>query len=678
MLNTIGTLTPGAFYRFETNAAGQLISFNLSARLARWGEIPENSLDGSAELLFSKIPEPQCYKLKDQIAQSHDTLSDLRCVFTFRTERYGEVWLETRARPKRINDSVTQWKGFVFSISAIQQKYQRLMYEEGLAHSILDNMLDAIITTDEHGIITYVNNVTSQMFGYRQPELVGKNITVLMPSQDRHLHDGYLAAYKVTHQPHIIGHTRRLEAVDRKGRAIPIELRVCEVDSHGQFKFMGVIRDLRPTARFKAQMEDLQQQDATTGLLNRDGLIKAMSSSLSTCILGDIRHFTLVSIDVDDFHLINDGFGVAAGDQVIGTIGKRLSKVEGIAAARIHKDEFALLLEDRTTSYSIAMLIRQLTKILETPIEVGEHSISFRLSFGVCLFDSNHATSASELLRQSQSALSNAKSGARGGFWLYDPLTSEDTRASAIIDQKLKAEHFINELHLVFQPQFDWRQEIVGYEALVRWETENRVIFPDQFIPIAERNGAIIAIGNWVVEQACALIAQLNTDAFATSKRLSINISPKQFRHPRFVETIKHTIAKYGIDPRLLRLELTERLLIESVGEVVEKMHTLNDIGVSFSLDDFGTGFSSLSYLSNLPLAELKIDRSFVTDLKPSTNNYQIVQTIISLSKSLGLDVIAEGVETSEEHQLLQQMGCHFYQGYFFAQPTRWEVLHKV
>lgn len=249
---------------------------------------------------------------------------------------------------------------------------------------------------------------------------------------------------------------------------------------------------------------------------------------------------------------------------------------------------------------------------------------------------------------------------------------------TTVIDQQLKSATLARELYLVFQAQFTSRDEIIGYEALLRWKNQGTQILPDQFIPLAERNGAIIEIGDWLVEEACQFIAN-NRQCFASAnKRLSINISPKQFRQSTFVGTIIAALSKYKVDPKLLRLELTERLIIENVGGVIDKMVALNALGVTFSLDDFGTGFSSLAYLSKLPLAELKIDKSFVTNLQPHTNNYQIVRAIISLSASLGLDVIAEGVETQREHSLLKKLGCGCYQGYLFARPTEMQYLPDI
>lgn len=555
-------------------------------------------------------------------------------------------------------------------VSATQQAQQQVDRSAELANLILDNMLDAIVTTDRDGVIMYANSVTSTLFGYNPSELVGQNINILLPRQQRAAHDRYIHEYHQHGKQRVIGHNRRLEAVDKQGNTLPIELRVCELKSHPNFQFMGAIRDLRPTLSTTQKIEAMQHQDSATGLLNRDGLIQALAQALNVCITDAPQHFALISVDIDDFHLINEGFGIEAGDLVIKEVGRRFSGFNTLACARIHKDEFALLIEGRKDTQHLSELINRLRSKAEAPVCIAGKPISFRFSAGACLFDSTHTASASELVHQSQSALGVAKAEARGELWLYDPLVSEGSKQSALIDQKLKSTGFLDELYLVFQPQFNRHRELVGYEALVRWAHQGQQIYPDEFIPIAERNGAIIDIGDWLVEEACRFLSNDGAKGLSADKRLSINISPKQFQHPHFVDKIKQAISFYQVDAKRLHLELTERLLIESVVDVVEKMHALNRIGITFSLDDFGTGYSSLSYLSKLPLSELKIDKSFVTNLQPSTSNYQIVEAIISLARSLGLNVIAEGVETEKEYALLEQLGCHCYQGYLFAKPV--------
>lgn len=678
MFNKVAALTPGAFFRFEVTASGQLSFYNLSDKIEAIAGLKRKELEHCSDNLFNRIPESYRKQLFADINQSSSSLADLHSLFPIHTEHRGEIWLDARARPKRGGKGITRWLGFVFDVTETQTIYHQTANQAQLAHFILDNMLDAIVTTDEHGVIDYINNVTSDIFGHSPSELVGKNINVLLANHHRKAHDHYLADYQRTGEQHIIGHNRRLEAVDKDGRTVPIELRVSEFENGAGICFMGVMRDLRPSASIKRQLKQAQQHDPTTGLLNRDGFIQALGHALNTCITGDVRYFALLSIDIDDFDLINKGFGINAGDSVITTVAERLQALGAIAAARIHKDEFALLIEISSETASVNGFLDSMRKYAEKVVNIGWQQISFHFSVGISLFDSTHTASASELLHQSQSALRFAKKEARGGFWVYDPLVSADSKLTAIIDQKLKSATLSNELYLVFQPQFINQREITGYEALLRWENQGIQIPPDQFIPLAERNGSIIEIGDWLVEEACRILGANNHWFLAANKRLSINISPKQFRQPNFVGTIQRALSKYKVDPKLLRLELTERLLIESVGEVVDKMLALNKLGVTFSLDDFGTGFSSLSYLSKLPLAELKIDKSFVNNLQPNTGNYQIVQAVISLSKSLGLDVIAEGVETQEEYSLLKALGCHCYQGYLFARPTRLEALPEI
>lgn len=548
----------------------------------------------------------------------------------------------------------------------------RLTQQTNLANFILDNMLDAIVTTDRFGTIRYANSVLHILLGYEQRALIGQNVRVIMPSHYRVQHPQYMADYNRTKQVHVIGHTRRLEVQDKSGRLIPVELRVSECKGVDDFHFLGVLRDLRQLIEKDRKIEQIVYRDLLTGLLNRNGLTQALSAILDPGLISERGRYTLLSLDIDDFHLINGGFSSDVADCVLVTTAKRLKQINNLAVARVTKDEFAILLPGALSDTLNAARYEQLKSMLEQPIFVAENKISIRVTGGACCF-STDTLSGVEIVRRSQAALGLAKREDRNGLCFYDPDRADSQRTSAGIDQRLKSSDYLDELYLVFQPQFHSTQGLIGYEALIRWQVGSEFIPPDHFIPIAEHNGTIIEIGDWLIEQACEFLRR-----YPKAKRLSINISPRQFQQSDFADQVIEKLREHGIEPSRLHLELTERLLIESVGDVVEKMNTLSLAGITFSLDDFGTGYSSLAYLGKLPLAELKIDKSFIHGLVLNSGNYRIVEAIISLAKSLGLNVIAEGVETEQEHLLLQTIGCHTYQGYLFARPVRMTEIMRI
>jgi len=313
---------------------------------------------------------------------------------------------------------------------------------------------------------------------------------------------------------------------------------------------------------------------------------------------------------------------------------------------------------------------KKIIATLVQPYQLGQHQYSGTPSIGATLI-SDHKLKIDELLKQADIAMYQAKSDGRNALRFFDPKMQQSINARATLEEELHKAVTNQEFRLHYQIQVDSSGHPLGAETLIRWQHPERgVVSPVHFIPLAEECGLIIPIGQWVLETACAQLKSWQPKALTRDLVLAVNISATQFHQAEFVDQVNATILRHALDPTRLKLELTESLLLDDIEQVIVTMNALKMIGIKFSLDDFGTGYSSLQYLKQLPLDQLKIDQSFVRDLVSSHSEKVIVRTIIAMAKSLNFDVIAEGVETEDQRQILFNNGCNNYQGYLFSKPV--------
>ena len=365
------------------------------------------------------------------------------------------------------------------------------------------------------------------------------------------------------------------------------------------------------------------------------------------------------------------------GDLLLTSIAERLGECvrEEDTLARIGGDEFVIILEglseqNITAASQTTEICHKILAAMSRAFKLKNIQYNCSASIGVVLFNDPSATT-SEIMKQADIAMYQAKVAGRNTMRFFDPTMQEEILKRAKLENELfeavKHYHF----KLFYQIQVNHLQQPIGAEALIRWlHPQKGIITPVEFIPYAEESGLILAIGSWVIETACQQLKQWQTHPATKALTISINVSSKQFRQPEFIDQVIDTINKYDINPSRLKMELTESLLLDDIGNTIVQMHALGKLGIQFSLDDFGTGYSSLQYLKKLPLYQLKIDRSFVGDLITDKSDQSIVKTIISMAESLGFSVIAEGVETIEQQQFLQREGCLHYQGYLFGKPV--------
>ena len=431
-------------------------------------------------------------------------------------------------------------------------------------------------------------------------------------------------------------------------------------------------RQAQETIRYQALYDEL------TDLPNRRLLLERLAQEMSR----SKRHGhmgAVLFLDLDHFKKINDSLGHRVGDTVLQAVAKRIRRrlrQEDIAS-RLGGDEFVVLIPEVGDSPDLAAanteyLALELRELFREPFIVDDHRLHLSASVGIALFPMEHED-PEDLLQQADVAMYSAKELGRDNIQLFLP------SMQAAVDRRLEIERDLRraigggELELYYQPQVLACGRIVGAEALVRWNHPTRgMISPADFIDIAEETGLIYQLGDWVLRRACEQLAYLGRDS---ELHVSVNISPKQFREADFVARVRSILFETGVPPEMLTLEITESLVIDDIEQTVQRMRNLKTLGVSFSMDDFGTGHSSLAYLKRLPLDAIKIDQSFVRDIESDPNDAVIVETIIVMSHHLGLEAIAEGVETAGALAFLRSKGCHRFQGYLFGRPEPFDNL---
>ncbi|MDD2845909.1 MAG: EAL domain-containing protein [Rhodoferax sp.] len=436
-----------------------------------------------------------------------------------------------------------------------------------------------------------------------------------------------------------------------------------------------IYHDVTDLRRASAEIEILAFYDPLTGLANRRLLLDRLGQAAST-VARSGNMGAVLYLDLDHFKVLNDTQGHELGDQLLRQVAQRLQAGlrDSDTVARLGGDEFVVILTDLAPDSQEAAAQAQrvgekLLFSLGLPYTLGEHVHHGSCSIGATLFGHKHQ-SAAELLKQADIAMYQVKGQSGNGLCFFDPQMQTLISWRAQLEADLQVALGQNQLALHYQPQFARDGSMVGAEALLRWQHPERgMVSPGEFIPVAEESGLIVLIGQWVLRTACQQLAAWQSDPVRAQLQVAVNVSARQFRQRDFVQQVIEVMQATGIRPHLLKLELTESLVLDNVDDTIDKMHQLRTKGVRFSVDDFGTGYSSLAYLSRLPLHQLKIDQSFVRNLGIHPNDDVIVQTIIGMAGNLGLEVIAEGVETLEQKEFLERYGCELYQGYLLGRP---------
>lgn len=568
----------------------------------------------------------------------------------------------------------------LFCMDADMSSLVRAEAELRIAAAAFESQQGMFIT-DAQGVILRVNQAFTLTTGYSAEEAVGQ--TPRLIRSDYHP----AAYYEAMWQSLLDTGFWQGEIWNRRksGEVYANWITITAVrDEKGQIThYVSSQIDITQRKDAEAQIMHLAFYDPLTRLPNRrlllDRLQQAIAASARNQSVG-----ALLFIDLDNFKTLNDTLGHDVGDRLLQQVAERLTACirKNDTVARLGGDEFLVMLEDLSQSQPEAATQaeaagRKILDALNQIYQIDNHKYLGSVSIGVTLFSKQ--ANVDELMKQADLAMYEAKSSGRNSLRFFDLEMQKAVTLRAELLNGLQEALREQQFRLYYQPQVDHEGHITGAEALVRWDRPGvGLVSPVEFIPVAEESGLIKPLGFWVLETACSQLADWALKPESAALTLSVNVSSVQFNCADFVEQVLEVLHKTGANAQQLKLELTESLLVEKVDEVIAKMSALKAHGVGFSLDDFGTGYSSLAYLRRLPLDQLKIDRSFVRDLLDDPNSAAIAQTIIDLSQTMGLSVIAEGVETEIQRVLLASLGCHAYQGYLFGRPLPIDQLQEL
>ena len=530
-----------------------------------------------------------------------------------------------------------------------------------------------VMITDSAVKIIEVNSAFTRTTGYQSEEVFGENPHVL--ASGRHDHEFFQEMWSDIES---VGHWEGEIWNRRKnGEVYPAWLNIDSVlDENGKVQYyVGMLSDISKRKEAEAQIHQLAFYDPLTQLPNRRLLLERLHQAFGTSARSG-QHGAVLFLDLDNFKTLNDTKGHEIGDLLLAEVAKRLNACvsDGDTVARLGGDEFVVVLESLSAVADEAaaeadMVAERIRAQLSLPYRLANRDYRTTPSIGIVLFSGN-LQSLDDVMKYADTAMYQAKTAGRNAIRFYDPVMQAAVEARADLEEELRHALELHQLCLYYQIQMDSRNRPRGAEVLLRWQHPERgLIAPSQFIPLAEESGLIVPIGLWVLQTACTQLKTWRNDKLTRDLTLAVNVSAKQFRSPNFVAQVQRTVVESGAKPALLKLELTESIVLENVEDTIAKMRELKLFGVSFSMDDFGTGYSSLQYLKQLPLDQIKIDQSFVRDIVTDTNDAAIVQTIIAMGEVLGLNVIAEGVETEAQREFLDSRGCHSFQGYLFGRP---------
>lgn len=532
--------------------------------------------------------------------------------------------------------------------------------------SIVDHNMDAIFSIAMDGKILESNPAAVKLTGFHEQQLVGSSIYELVSDLD---FAGFKALVENT------GSGQSLESLDcrfihRKGHLLTLHIKTVPIIVFGEIKGIYVIiRDISEQSKNVEMIKYMAFHDQLTGLLNRRALLDKLNEQLFSPSRLE-KEFALISIDLDRFKYLNDSLGHLVGDEILKKAAARLLECQNdhCLVFRQGGDEFIILLLD-TTRKAATFFAQRIMSMFKRSFYFNSQEYYISPSIGISMYP-NDGKDAETLLKNADEALYRVKERGRAHFQFYRTSMNSSLTNILSIETHLRKAIEKKELSLYFQPQVDLMTgEATSFEALLRWNSkELGPISPGVFIPLAEDTGLIVPIGNWVIETACRQIKKWNRQGYQ-GFRIAINISPKQLQQPNFPSFLKAAMERHSINPACLEIEITESSM-QNTEEAAPVLKSVKSIGVTVSVDDFGTGYSSLSYLKKFPIDVLKIDQSFVKDISENAKDAAIASAIIHLGKSLGVEVIAEGIETAGQAEFLAMEGCHKAQGFYFARPV--------
>ncbi len=544
-----------------------------------------------------------------------------------------------------------------------------------LSHAVMD-IKDSIYFTDMKDMIIYVNDAFCRTYGYREEEIVGKNASVLWDKETEN-------EYRLSIFPKALRGGLKGEFLHRKqdGSLFPVLLSraLIKDERKNDIALAGIVRDITERKMIEQQFQSLAHYDSLTSLPNRAHMIERLSQSL---VQARWNNFTLalLFIDLDNFKKINDTLGHDTGDKMLKEVALRLIECvrDSDTVARMGGDEFMIILPKITRAQDAAIIAQRIIDSLISPFNLDRQECSIGASIGISQFPID-GDDYETLVKNADIAMYKAKEIGKNNYQFYNSAMNVAAFEHLVLENKLRKAVEKDEFLLHYQPQIDLKtNKIVGVEALIRWKDpeSEELIYSGQFIPLAEETGLIMSIGEWLLQTACRQNKAWQ-DAGYSPMNMAINMSGRQFKQQKIVKMISDELEKTGLDPKYLELELTESILLQT--EVTSGiLESFADLGIKLSIDDFGTGYSSLSYLKKLPINNLKIDQSFIRGISKNASDREIIKAIITMSHSLNIKVIAEGVEYENQLNFLCELGCDMAQGYLFCYPVPAEKLSEL
>ena len=593
--------------------------------------------------------------------------SSFNVICRFRHYSKGWIWINSRGRvvERDANNNPLRIAGASKDVSA-NREFEN---ESRIALEVVKSMSEAVAVVDLEFHFVSINPAFSRITGYTHEDIVGKSRTMMNSSQ----HDRTMYS-DIQKQIFDTGHWSGEVWQKRKDQGeFLCFMEVSEVlDANGhRSHFVAVVNDITDTKRIEQELMHLANYDSLTGLPSRPLLIEKLSKAIINARRNQNR-VALLFLDLDNFKNINDSLGHTAGDRLLVVVAQRLLAAtrEFGMVARLSGDEFVVLLERADSDQQIRDCAMRILAQFNNPILLNDNqAANLTGSIGVSIFP-DHAQTPTELLKFADIAMYQAKNEGRNTVQYFNEEMDAKSRHRAQLLGALKMALIRDEFELHFQPRLNLdTNQIVSVEALLRWDSKDMgKVTPDVFIPLAEESGQIIEIGEWVLKEAIRTLSQWHALGLNYIS-MSINVSALQLLRSKLSIQISELLKQYSIPEYCIELEITESMVLSQNAQPLANLWALKDLGVTLSLDDFGTGYSSLSYLKQLPIDTLKIDKSFIREIGPNLNDNTLVQTIIALGHSLGMVMIAEGVETLEHLQVLKDFGCDEIQGYWLARP---------
>ncbi|MBW3570394.1 MAG: EAL domain-containing protein, partial [Gemmatimonadetes bacterium] len=537
--------------------------------------------------------------------------------------------------------------------------------------TVAESLGEGLLITDLDDVILYANPRMEEIYGYRPDELVGRvGLDVLIPPED-------VAPFRERMARRAGGVAERYEmrSLRKDGTTGWVEVHGTPFRNAGGevVGTLGAITDITERRRVDEQLAYDALHDALTGLANRALFLNRLEHALERIRRGRGIPFAVLFLDVDRFKLVNDSLGHGTGDELLREVGARLAQSlrPGDTVSRFGGDEFTVMLEGVGTPVEATQVADRLLQALAVPFSLGGREVFASASIGIALCDSGDVN-PEELLRNADAALGRAKTRGKGRHEVFDRQMHAAAMRRLQIETDLRRALLDGELRLEYQPVVRLETgRIVGFEALVRWQhPQHGTILPADFIPVAEETGLIGEVGRWVLDESSRVLAGWHAAAPRDPPlTLAVNVSARQFLQPDLLQQVECSLRRHGVAPECVRLEITESVLIDKADAAIETLRALRGLGVQLHLDDFGTGYSSLAYLERFPIDAVKIDRSFVHGMESEPRRARFVAAIAAFAGSLGVGVVAEGVESPAQPRVLRELGCQYAQGYLFSRP---------